>query len=558
MSARSSLATATLRLRRNLAADLDSASVAQHLSAALDEVAGEPHAERWQMRLGCVAMGAVSTAGRSDLVEELLEGAAAPLAAGPGGQRVYNAALRAIAQSGTPGQAERAVALVEAMGPAGVSRSGWTMQQVFTAAAGDPAGTNEPVQLLLGQLKAGVRPSVGALNAMLAATPPAASAAATGPAAVSTSASRSAPEAGSEPRSPFPMLLGVVDICGLAANGGTVLALLRHAQSPAQVARVQALVDKLHPAKREALRPHLLEARARVDRAALITELASGLRRREVPPPPPLVRRALLLESVAEGEMRTSLSLLQSWWLHGAAADERTARRVLHAAGETAHAGAPGGLELLRALRGAMFDAGSGDGGGGGGGAQRAVLTPSRAQRSGGRRSERAAVEAVRTLARAEWRAGLSSPLAAQEEALARLRAAGLSPTPRLAATCVYSLRPPSLTSRASALGALFSRGSGLSSRQVHARLGLRMAARPRAAHPCEQAGARVAAAHFGCVGRGAAQGRDAIPRAVRRGAHARTPRARGGRAASDARGGRAAHAAHPRRAAAHGGPRAA
>ena len=119
----------------------------------------------------------------------------------------------------------------------------------------------------------------------------------------------------------------------------------------------------------------------------------------------------------------TCLSLLQTMWRRGFAMDERTARRMLHLTGEGAAARDPGAVALLEALRTAMF----GEDG-----------LSATAQRGSTRRSMKAEHEAVRILARAEWRAGLGDARCVQRMALERLRHAAVPPQRKLLETCVY------------------------------------------------------------------------------------------------------------------------
>ena len=389
--------------------------------------------------LTCCAMDELTVVGRHDLIEPLL-GASQRIAAGPHGQRVYNAALRGIANSRSPGRTRRAMAVVEEMRAAGISRSGFTMQQVFAAADGDDELDTPVERLLLELLRSGMRPNVGSLNEMIRASIRVSAASADGAASTGQPAPDTAPSAEGDtsvsvgPEAPgaagattisFAALLGVVSVTRLAPNGQTILHLLRRCETAAHVSAVEELLRSspaIRAPSRDALRVPVLCARARVDRATLLAELASGLQREGLPPPPPLVRRALTLHTMRASELRTCHSLLEVWWLNGMAVDEHTARRLLDSAGEGARRGVPGAKALLVALRDAMF------------GEAGAALV----QRLESRRSAAAEHAAVRALARAEWRAGLLSATAAQESAVRRLSDAGLRPTPKLIGTCVY------------------------------------------------------------------------------------------------------------------------
>ena len=107
------------------------------------------------------------------------------------------------------------------------------------------------------------------------------------------------------------------------------------------------------------------------------------------------------------------------------AIDERTARRLLHLAGEGASRSEPAALSLLTALKTALV--GSGE-----------TAGAQRGRKGGQRRTAYAEHETARILARSEWRAGVLSPTAAQAQAMRWLERTGVPPREKLVATCVY------------------------------------------------------------------------------------------------------------------------
>jgi hypothetical protein len=291
-------------------------------------------------------------------------------------------------------------------------------------------GVDTILQVLMEQMRFGLRPSRASINQLLLAPPPADRHVEGG-----VHGSGGDSESGT---SRLPVLLQVLDTCQLVANGQTVRGLLRQVRSQEDVDLVRPIFATLPRQKQRALLHEgvLLGAQARVDAAGTASRVLEQLGRfRNSPrasamssgsPPPALARRALLLACSAAGEHSACLELLRGFWSRGVGVDERTARRLIHAAGEGTRSGQRGAKELLEALRAALFD--QGDSG------------PAVAQRAVGRRSVTAEHEAVRVSARAQWRAGVRDANGVRRWAISRLEEVGVPVRPKLVATCAHLL----------------------------------------------------------------------------------------------------------------------
>ena len=321
-----------------------------------------------------------------------------------GRQRVYNSAIATVARDHEPRRTERAVALLQRMRDDNIKPSNLSLQHVFEAARGEATGVDQLLEILSEQMRHGLRPSRAVFDSLLRATP--------------TEATPSA-----SPSGRLPLLLQVLDACSMRASGETARELARLSSSANDVAALEPLLATLPTARRRALDDEglLLAVKARhVDpEAAVSAALARGREpsRREF--------RALLWACAAVDAHECCAILLESMWSRGLRADERTARRLLHVAGEGAGRGEAGALELLDTLRAALFGEGT---------ASKGPLV----QRSGARRSAAAEHEIVRTLARATWRAGLGDATSVKEVAMARLEAVGVPPRPKLLATLAH------------------------------------------------------------------------------------------------------------------------
>ena len=328
---------------------------------------------------------------------------------------MLNAAVRALPR--VEGRTERALELVENLRSEGLKPGNSTLQHVFLVAKGE-VSVHKLLTVLMAEMRKGFRPNRATLNALLHAAP--------------------APSHKlQDGTSSLPLLLSTMDACQVQPNGSSVLGFLRQARTLADVERVERLVDGLPSPARKALlaRGAVLATRARVDATSTTSQLLPQLYKRPgvyVPsdpsialPTPPSVWRALLLSHGAAREHERCLALLKALWSRGMRVDEHTARRLIFLAGEGAASREPAALSLLSALRSAMFGEGE-------------AARAQRGRLGAPRRSEVAEHEAIRILARAECRAGVSSAAVVQEQALARLSAAGVAPRANLVATCVY------------------------------------------------------------------------------------------------------------------------
>ena len=278
--------------------------------------------------------------------------------------------------------------------------SNFSVQQLFAAARGEVGDPDELLQMLMNEMNLGIRPSRPTLDALFDAAP------------IAVAGGR------------LPLFLQILDACQHRPSGRTALGLMRQVHSNEDVSAITRIMGELHASTRDALlrHGHLHAARARVDAHGTAAELLAGVRLGG-PPPSASVWRSVLIPCATIKDYVTCLSLLQTMWRRGFAMDERTARRMLHLTGEGAAARDPGAVALLEALRTAMF----GEDG-----------LSATAQRGSTRRSMKAEHEAVRILARAEWRAGLGDARCVQRMALERLRHAAVPPQRKLLETCVY------------------------------------------------------------------------------------------------------------------------
>ena len=405
------------RLRTALNAHPTSTNTTEHPLTLVDDALSETSEDH--LRVSILTLAATSLPQRDpSIIDPLLERANSL----PRGQkqRVYNAAVSSIARDRTRGdRTDRALAIVERMRGDGVKPSNYTIQHVFAAARGETSGVDHLLDILSEQMRKGLRPSRAAFDSLLAAAP-----LDDDDNHASSSDAPPPPASSAQPR--LPLLLQVLDACSLRPNGTTIRGLARLARSTDDVRSLEPLLHSLpHKPRSNLLYEGLLPAaHAKVDPiAAAEVKLMRG----GAPFTSDAEWRGLLWACASHSNGHGSaLVLLEAMWAKGKRADERTARRLLHAAGEGVARGEAGALQLLLALRNAMF----------GDGFDYSVS----AQRSGKgkRRSETAEHEAVRVLTRASWVAGLEPASVLVEQALQRLEAADVRARPRMVGACAY------------------------------------------------------------------------------------------------------------------------
>ena len=369
------------------------------------------------------AITTLGKTGHEEIIPEVLRRSRSTM---QGRHRAYNAAARAIAlDRSNSGRVPRIMAILDQMRTDGLRPSAFTLRHLFIAARGEVSNPRCLLQHMVDQMKEGVRPDRAAYDAMLAAcvgaNQPTAGQACNAP---SLQARAPAPPPSTRGNA-MALLIAVGQQCRVQPSCETVKLLLMNAQYAADVDAIERLIAALPRPIRRALNADgaVLAARARVSTREMADAALRKLHSLQADRvPPPRARRALLISCVSHGEYSRCLWLLQALWREGVPIDEKTARRLIHCAGEGTRRSEPDAGALLEALTGAMFGCdGSAE-------VQRAVY----------RRSSVAQLDAVRTIARAEWRAGVCSALAAQEQALARLKAAQVAASPRLVATFVY------------------------------------------------------------------------------------------------------------------------
>ena len=349
--------------------------------------------------LRAVAIESVGRLHRADLVVPMLKRARAESASDA--PALFDAAVSGLARSGADDRVERARLVVADMRAAEVAPRRSTLRALFRAARGGPT---DPLEILVDELQLGLRPGVNEFTALLCAC-------------------RTARGSGAEPRR-VPLLLQVMAACQLEGHGAAVQQLLGLVATADDLPPLRALLPPQLP--QHTLAPHirhaLLLAQARVDRPAAVHAVQRALRTGDAPPADAALR-AVLVGCCDGGEARAALALLRSLWRHGGRMSERTARRVLVAAGEAAGARRAGAVELLDSIRDAMF------------GESRNADSQRRR-----RRGAAAEHEATRALAIAEWSSGRLTAAQARDAALERLGQTGVAPRPVLASTLAYML----------------------------------------------------------------------------------------------------------------------
>ena len=179
----------------------------------------------------------VHVEGSSSLALQEVIARARPLSHGR--QRVYNAVVSAFAHNRhAEGRVERVLSLIEQMKREGVRPSSFTLQHVFIAARGESTSSEDLLDLMVSQMRQGLRPSRAVFDRLLEACPLPASSDVQGPNRLPV---------------PVPVLLQVMSLCQFKPSGTTVRALLSRVRSPVDLTALRPVLVRLPPMQRRAL-----------------------------------------------------------------------------------------------------------------------------------------------------------------------------------------------------------------------------------------------------------------------------------------------------------------